>query len=106
MGRLRAIHLETLSFAFEAISSDPLTEETALEFEQKDPKIKCKECDNEWTVKVNELDGKSKEMLHFSGILNASDTLTCPECGKKKFKILKGRELYISEIEAKKEDED
>lgn len=106
MGGLRAINLETLSFAFEAMSSDPLTEETSLEFERKDPKIKCEECDNEWIVNVNELDERNREMLHFSGVLGANDALTCPECGKQNFKIIKGRELYVSEIEAKKDDED
>lgn len=79
-------------------------EGTTLEFERKNPKIKCKNCGNEWTVNMKEINEENRKMLHFSGILSANDALTCPKCEKQNFEILEGRELYVDEIEAEKKD--
>lgn len=102
VGRLRALNLETLSFMFEAVAADDsLTEEATLSFEHKEALVQCNECNNTWTISPKDLNAGSKQLLHYSGVVEGMD-LTCPECDSSDYSIQEGRELFISRIEAEK----
>jgi hydrogenase nickel incorporation protein HypA/HybF len=79
IGKLSNILTDSLSFCFEAITSETPLNGTALEIVETPVKIKCAECNKE-----SEID---------------PPVFACPNCGNNQIKIISGTELQVSEIE-------
>lgn len=79
VGRLSNILTDSLTFCFEAITSDTPLKGTRLEIIELPVKIQCSSCNE-----VSEID---------------EPVFACPNCGDNQIKIISGTELKVDEIE-------
>jgi hydrogenase nickel incorporation protein HypA/HybF len=79
IGKLSNVLVDSLTFCYEAITSDTPLKDSQLEILEIPVKINCKEC------------GKESEI--------EPPIFACPNCGKYRIKIISGTELQIDEIE-------
>ncbi|WP_428897388.1 hydrogenase nickel incorporation protein HypA/HybF [Parelusimicrobium proximum] len=73
--------------------------EMALEFE--DAELKCNVCGTEFPLKRDELSDNTLESIHFVPE-TARLYIKCPKCASADFAVIKGRGLYIKEVEGSK----
>jgi hydrogenase nickel incorporation protein HypA/HybF len=79
VGKLSNILKDSLTFCFEAITSDTPLKGTKLEVIELPVKIQCSGCSE-----VSEID---------------EPVFACPNCGDNKIKVISGTELKVDEIE-------
>ena len=79
VGRLSNILADSLTFCFEAITSDTPLKGTRLEIIELPVKIQCSSCNE-----VSEID---------------EPVFACPNCGDNQIKVISGTELKVDEIE-------
>ena len=79
VGRLSNILADSLTFCFEAITSDTPLKGTRLEIIELAVKIQCSSCNE-----VSEID---------------EPVFACPNCGDNQIKVISGTELKVDEIE-------
>lgn len=100
VGELQTIDIDVLKFALEEIKKGTIAENAIIEYVYEKPKFRCNVCGYEWEINsLSEiLDEDAIESIHFIPELSLA-FLRCPKCGKQDFSILKGRGIYIKEIE-------
>ena len=79
VGKMSNIVTDSLTFCFEAITSNTLLNGAKLEIIEQPVKIICAHCNKESEIE--------------------SPLFTCPVCGNNQIKIISGTELRINEIE-------
>ena len=79
IGKLSNVLKDSLTFCFEAITSDTPLKGTMLEIIELPVKIQCASCNE-----VSEID---------------EPVFACPSCGDNQIKIISGTELKVDEIE-------
>lgn len=79
VGKLSNILKDSLTFCFEAITSDTPLQGTRLEIVEIPVKIQCASCNE-----VSEID---------------EPVFACPNCGDNQIKVISGTELNVDEIE-------
>ena len=79
IGKLSNVLKDSLTFCFDAITSDTPLKGTTLEIIELPVKIQCASCN-----KVSEID---------------EPVFACPSCGDNQIKIISGTELKVDEIE-------
>ena len=80
VGKFTAVVPDALSSAFEWVSRGTACEGAALEIEEIPVRLKCEDCQSEFTLEE----------------LN----LLCPNCQSRRVRITSGRELLIKSVEA------
>ncbi len=92
VGELRALDIETLQFALEALSEGTVLEGAKFKIVEVEALARCRKCGCEWRPR-----GLSLSALHFNPEAIV-ESLKCPRCGARDFEILKGEELLIKRI--------
>ncbi len=80
VGKLHAINMDSLLFAFDVMKGDTKAGDAELKIIERDITIFCRSCNS-----------------HFS--VQEFPVLRCPSCGMKDFEITGGSELNILELE-------
>jgi len=93
IGRLTMLNPEQLKFLLDVLSEDTLLENSEIIIEDVPVEIKCRNCEFTGNADMDHSD-------HYLAIV------LCPQCGKRDFKILKGRECNVKTIKIEKGDED
>lgn len=100
LGQVQNIAPRAFTEIFDEIKKQyPGMEHTELVLETEDALFKCNKCGAEFPLFRDNLQHEVSESIHFVPE-TAAIFLSCPSCGSKDFAILKGRGLYIKEIEA------
>ncbi|MBN2240227.1 MAG: hydrogenase maturation nickel metallochaperone HypA [Dehalococcoidales bacterium] len=79
IGELSGIVGECVDFYFKIISKDTIAADAVLYIQQPPTRFRCRDCGAEFTP-----EGQMWE---------------CPDCGRKNYEIVSGRDLYIESIE-------
>jgi hydrogenase nickel incorporation protein HypA/HybF len=79
IGEMSGIVGDCVDFYFKIISKDTPAAEAELAITNVPTLLKCRQCGNEYPASEN--------------------NWTCPDCEKKDFEIIAGRDLYIESIE-------
>jgi len=85
IGKLSNVLKDSLTFCFDAITSDTPLKGTTLEIVEIPVKIQCASCNE-----ISELD---------------EPAFACPNCGDNQIKVISGTELKVDEIELFDEDQ-
>ena len=100
LGELQDIEREIVEYALNQLKSGTVADEAKIEFETEEALFKCRACGYEWNLKKisKKLNPEIREDIHFVPEVVHS-FLTCPNCGSRDFEVVKGRGIYIKEIE-------
>jgi hydrogenase nickel incorporation protein HypA/HybF len=79
IGRLRQVIPETLEFYFEFVARDSVCDGARLVQEVIEPRLHCRDCDQEWTIDI--------------------PAFRCPSCSGAHVKVLTGDEFEVESIE-------
>jgi hydrogenase nickel incorporation protein HypA/HybF len=79
VGRLRQVIPDTLEFYFEFVARDTVCEGAELIQEVIEPRLHCRDCDEEWTIDM--------------------PAFRCPGCSGAQVDILSGDEFEVESIE-------
>lgn len=79
VGKLRQVIPDTLEFYFEFVARDTLCQGAALVQEVIEPRLRCRDCDREWEIKI--------------------PNFRCPFCGGGEVEIASGDEFEVESIE-------
>ena len=79
IGELTAVIPESLTFAYQAITTDTPLSESKLEIESLPIRAQCKSCSKQFGVEEFEF--------------------LCPHCRSQDIEILQGRELHVEKLE-------
>ncbi len=102
VGELQQIELEIFKLALEELKK-LYNVEAEIVIEEEEAIFKCNSCGYEWSFRdtLDKLDEATKESIHFIPELSHS-FIRCPRCGSPDYEIVKGRGVYIKEIEVEK----
>jgi hydrogenase nickel incorporation protein HypA/HybF len=79
VGKLTAVVPENLRFCFDIVAKDTLLSDAKLYIEEIPVVARCKDCNNEWTIK--------------------EPVFICKKCKSGSIEIISGRELNVESIE-------
>jgi hydrogenase nickel incorporation protein HypA/HybF len=85
VGRLRQVVPDTLAFYFEFVARDTVCEAAQLVQELIEPRLRCRDCHEEWTIDV--------------------PAFRCPRCAGAQVEILSGGEFEVESIEVESRSE-
>jgi hydrogenase nickel incorporation protein HypA/HybF len=79
VGALRQVVPDTLDFYFGFVSRDTVCEGARLEQELIEARLRCQQCDQEWTIEI--------------------PAFRCPSCGGSRVTVATGNEFEVESIE-------
>jgi hydrogenase nickel incorporation protein HypA/HybF len=98
LGELQAIEEEIVKFSLDSLKKGTMAEEANFVFINEKAAFKCRNCQNEWTLKEANINEESiKESIHFVPEVVHS-FIRCTRCGSPDFEVARGRGIYIEEI--------
>ena len=98
LGELQAIEEEVVKFSLDSLKKGTMAEEANFIFINEKAAFKCRNCQNEWTLKEANIREESiKESIHFVPEVVHS-FIRCTRCGSPDFEVVRGRGIYIEEI--------
>lgn len=101
IGELQQIEQEILEYALDEIlkTQQKKLKNTKIKIETERSKLKCKNCEHEWSFKEmkEKLGEDEAEAIHFIPEIAFVHT-RCPKCGSPDFEIIKGRGVSIKSI--------
>jgi hydrogenase nickel incorporation protein HypA/HybF len=102
LGQVQGIAPAAFTDTFNEIKAQyPGLEQAELALENEPALFKCNECGAEFPLLRDNLEHDVSEDIHFVPE-TVSLFISCPNCGSKDFSILKGRGLYIKDVEGDK----
>ena len=100
IGELQQIEVEPFEFALHELSKNTPLENAEFIIKREEARFRCRKCGAEWGFDegLKELDESSKEAIHFVPEV-AHAFMKCPRCGSSDFDVIKGRGMYLAEVE-------
>jgi hydrogenase nickel incorporation protein HypA/HybF len=83
-GAMRQVVPESLVFYFEIVARDTACEGATLELEQIDARLRCRDCEREWSPQI--------------------PAFRCPDCGSASVAVTAGDELEVDYIEVEEQE--
>jgi hydrogenase nickel incorporation protein HypA/HybF len=84
VGAMRQVVPESLAFYFEIVARDTACDGATLELEQIDARLRCRECDRQWSPQI--------------------PAFRCPDCGSASVEVRAGDELEVDYIEVEEQE--
>ncbi|NWG08963.1 MAG: hydrogenase nickel incorporation protein HypA [Nitrososphaerales archaeon] len=103
LGELRQIDRQLFLNALRELSKTAFKEGVKFRIKMEKARLECLSCHNRWSLKdaLKRLMPEEAESIHFIPE-TAHVYLKCPRCQSRDFKIVSGREVWISRIRASK----
>lgn len=98
IGRLQSIDMDVFDFALREIARQYNLNIEKIEYKTIEAELKCRSCGYSWKLIPDELGKEISEMIHFIPE-SIHSFLTCPKCGSRDYEIVRGRGVYIEEVE-------
>jgi len=100
VGELQQIEIEAFEFALTELSKNTPLENAQFMIKREEARFRCRRCGAEWGFDegLKDLDEESKEAIHF--VPEAAHAfMKCPKCNGSDFDVVKGRGMYLAEVE-------
>ena len=99
LGEVQNIAPDVFSEIFDEVKKQhERTQDVKLIIEKENALLKCNRCGAEFSLNRKKLSHEKLEDIHFVPEIAVS-YVSCPKCKSKDFTVLKGRGLYIKELE-------
>ncbi len=100
VGELQQIEIDAFKFALTQLSKNTPLEKTEFVIKREEARFRCRRCGAEWGFDegLKDLDEESREAIHFVPEV-AHAFMKCPRCGSSDFDVVKGRGMYLAEVE-------
>jgi len=100
VGELQQIENDILEFALNELKKEYTLNDVEIVLEEEPAVLRCRVCGYEWKFRDNlaNLDPLIAESIHFIPE-SVHAFIKCPSCGSPDFEIVKGRGVWIEEIE-------
>ena len=98
VGQLKFLDKEKLKDTFKRLTEKTIAKDAELKIETIPARFKCMDCNMEWELKNKKITQKEINLIRLSTEY-IKKIIKCPKCKSNRYKILKGNEIYIKDIE-------
>ncbi|MGC9114842.1 MAG: hydrogenase nickel incorporation protein HypA [Fervidicoccaceae archaeon] len=98
VGRLQSIDMDVFDFALRELIKQHELDVEKIEYRTIEAELKCRSCGYSWKLIPEELGSEVSEMIHFIPE-SIHSFLSCPKCNSRDYEIVRGRGVYIEEME-------
>ena len=100
VGELQQIDISIVKYALSQLKNGKL-KNAKFKIKVIGAELKCRVCDSVWEIRKKELDEDISEVIHFIPEV-AHSYIKCPKCGSPDFEIVKGRGIYIENVQGER----